>query len=123
GRQGVEHRTHPQPHEVGQGEGEDLGALGGGHVGRRQLLLVDLDGGEAAQQVPVERASSGGRHVGHQRHALVGDLADTGDELEGRPVVLAGGGGQGDQLVGGGGQGRDVVAVAVPVRLAPRGRE
>ena len=95
----------------------------GGHVGGGELLLVDLDGGQAAEQVPVERAVGGGDHVGHEVHAVLGDLADAGMNSRVVPGVVTDGGGQGDELVGGGGEGRHGMAVAVAVGLAQRGRE
>ena len=92
----------PHPHHVGQGQGDHVGARGRGQVGRLQLLLVDLLGGQAAEQVPVERPVGGQRHVGHQLHPLVGDGADGGDELERGAGVVPQGAGQGHELVEGG---------------------
>ena len=66
-----------------------------------QLLLVDLLGGQAAEQVPVEGAVGGQRHVGHQLHPVVGDGADGRDELERGAGVAAQRAGQRDELLEG----------------------
>ena len=66
------------------------------HVGARaaarseasQLLLVDLLGGQAAEQVPVEGPVGGQGHVGHELHPVLGDGPDGRDELERRARVV-----------------------------------
>ena len=69
----VEHAARPHPHEVGQRERDDVGAVLGGVVARRELLLVDSRRGQAAEQVPVERSVRGQRHLGHQLDAIGAD--------------------------------------------------
>ena len=65
-RERAEDATAPHAQEVGERERDDRGALRRGEVARGELLLVDLGRREAAEQVPVERAVGGQRHVGHQ---------------------------------------------------------
>ena len=60
-----------------------------GVVARRELLLVDLGGGEAPEQVPVQRPVGRQRHVGHQLDPVGADLAHRGDELERGAFVVA----------------------------------
>ena len=106
----------------GSVERDDVRAALGGVVARRELLLVDLGGGEAPQQVPVQRAVRRERHVGHELDAIDTDLAHRGDELERRSLVVAHRTCQRQQLVVRRGAGRHRVAVAVGVRLAQRRR-
>ena len=106
----------------GKRERDDVRACCGGVVARGELLLVDLRGGEAPEQVPVQRPVGRQRHVGHQLDAIGADLAHRGDELERRPFVVAYRACERQELVVRRGAGRHRVAVAVGVRLAERRR-
>ena len=97
-----------------------MGALLSGDIRRFQLLGVDLLGGQAAEQVPVQRSIRRQGHVGHELHPIVGDRSDGRNELQRGAGVVTEQAGQGYQLLEGGRTGWYGPTVAIRMALSKR---
>ncbi len=122
-RHGFDEGGHPELQEVGERQSDHLRAPLGREVTRFELLAVDVRGGHGTEQVPVERAIGGQRHVGHELHAVPRHLADPGDHAQGRAGVEADHPGQGHTLHERRRPGRDRHTVAVGVDVVRAGRQ